>query len=276
MAQPPLSVSIRKLEEELHLKLFDRHPRGAVLTPAGELAWRLAQEIDDRAKALRTLAEDLGEGHRGQLSVAFVTSATFSLVPLVVPAFRRRFPTVELRLKEATTHDVLEGLRKGELDIGLIRTPIYDGEGVTLTPLSRETLMLAVSPGHPLAGSSSVRLEDLADEPFILFDRASNLRVYIVVCCEAAGFLPRVAEEVTHVHTMIALVESGMGVGLLASNGPHGRLDTVRFIPVTLAGKAIATGLALAARAEENNVLAHNFASVAREFAGPEEPVSQA
>ena len=270
MAQPPLSVSIRKLEEELRLRLFERHPRGVTLTPAGEAALTLALEVEERIEALRSLATEPGEGNRGRLNVAFVTSATFAIVPAVVPAFRKRFPSVELRLREATTRDVLQGLRAGDVDIGLIRTPVYESQGLYLLPLVREHLVLAVPRNHRLAAQEGVPLEGLADEAFIMFDRMSNLRTYIVVNCEAAGFLPQVAEEVTHIYTMVALVESGMGVGLLSSSIEVERFPNVRCIPVTLRGSRIATGIALAARQDEPNVLARNFATVALSTAGGE------
>lgn len=272
MAQPPLSVSIRKLEEELNLRLFDRHPRGVTLTPGGEAALTLAIEIEERVEALRALATELGEGQRGRLSVAFVTSATFSVVPAVIPAFRRRFPAVELKLREATTRDVLQGLRAGEVDIGLIRTPVYEAQGLSLLPLVQERLILAVPLNHRFAAETEVRLEDLADEAFIMFDRLSNLRTYIVVSCESAGFLPQVAEEVTHVHTMVALVEIGMGVGLLSSSIEGEHLAKVRCIPVTLKDRPIGTGIALAARRDEPSVLARNFAAVAQHAARDARP----
>ncbi len=266
MAQPPLSVSIRKLEEELNIKLFERHPRGVTLTQAGDIALGLAREIMYRAQAMGRLAGEVAEGKRGQLSVAFVTSATFRLIPRIVPAFRRHYPNVELRLKEASSHDVLEALAEDSLDVGVIRTPVFEANGVKLTTLAYEELVLAVPEGHRLATVSNVRLEDLADEPFITFDKLSNLRNYITVCCEQAGFLPRVVEEVVHVYTMVALVESGMGVALLASSIRHGASHRVRYLPVTFQGKPMMTGLTLARRDYDDSALVRNFEQCAQQI----------
>lgn len=269
MTQPPLSLSIRKLEEQLGSPLFERHARGVALTEAGAAALAHAREALNAAEALAQSVRETAAGDRGQLRVGFVGSATYALIPAVVPAFRRQRPQVDLSLKEATSLEVVRALEEGGLDVGLLRTPLLQVGRVALEPLYKEELILVTPRDHPLGQRSEVRLEDLRDEPLVVYDRRQvpNLWSLTVMSCEAAGFLPKIAEEASQIHTMIALVESGLGLALAPSIMRRAGSDRVRYLRLTAQGRPLQIGLALATREGDRRSAVRAFADLAREAA---------
>ena len=267
MAQPPLSVSIRKLEEELGVSLAERHARGVTLTPEGELVATQAREIVRLATELRQFAKEAVLGARGTLSVGFVVSATYDVIPRLIPVFRSRYPNVELRLREASTHEIIEGLNRGDLDVGLVRTPLAGALGVGLTPLFSETMLLAVRHGHRFESRSEVELAELRDEPLILFPRSaiSSLRTLIDFSFSDLGITPNIVEETAQVHTTMALVECGIGSALVPSVLRRAGLGHVRLVDLTIRGKPIQIGLAVAVPVAHNHRVAKTFVQVAVE-----------
>ncbi len=269
ISQPPLSISIRKLEQEFGVALFDRQARGVSLTEAGLAALPHARRILRDVESMGEAIEATVDGTGGRLSVGFVGSAVYMLLPQVVPAFRSQRPAVDLRLREATTLEILRGLEAGDLDIGVLRTPVLDVGEVVLEPLFREEMILLLPPNHPLRGRETVKLEDLRDEPFIGNDRVRlpNYSNLSLSACEAAGFQPRIVEEAAHLHTLIALVESGIGIALApaVSRIPGG--DRVGYARLTVKGAPIMIGLALATRPGENRPVRDTFVTALREAA---------
>lgn len=250
MSQPPLSVSIRKLEQEMGMPLFERLPRGVALTEAGRAALPHARSILNEIDMMQEAARAIVDGLGGRLSISFVGSAVYGLLPRVVPLFRARRPQVELRLREDTTLDILTGLRAGDLDLGVLRTPVFDAEDLHLEPLYREEMILVLPDGHPLGTGATVRLEDLHAESFIGYDRARlpSYHALTAIACDSAGFHPHIIEETAHVQTMIALVESGIGIALAPAVARIPGANRVRYARLTVQGEPILIGLALATR----------------------------
>lgn len=267
MTQPPLSLSIRKLEEELGAPLFLRHARGVTLTEAGEAALPSAREALAAAEAAGQAVRQAAGGERGRIRLGFVGSATYGLVPAVVPLFRERHPAIELSLKEATSLEGLRGLEEGALDVALVRTPLLQEASVALEPLTKEPLILLAPRGHRLAGQGRVRLEDLKDEAFVMYDRvqAPNIRAQTLMACEQAGFLPRVAEETPHIHTMIALVESGLGLAFAPAVMRRAAEGRAACLELTVGGRPLLIGFGLATRRGDGRAAVQAFVATARE-----------
>jgi len=218
IAQPALSQQIRRLEDLLGHPLFLRTTRGVQLTPAGEvLAERarttLARVEDDLAQVRR-----VGRGEEGTLSVGFSGSVMFTELPAAIRRFRKRYPKVELQLREMWTSAQVEALRDGSLDLGFLR----DGEGneglVTRTML-RERFVAVLPERHPLAAKKTLRVADLKGEPFILFSRVMGPLAYdrTMACCEQAGFVPEIVQFAPQFPTLFRLVAAGIGVSLAPS-----------------------------------------------------------
>ncbi len=157
------------------------------------------------------------DGTGGRLRIGFVGSAIYRLIPTLIPTFRLQYPDVELVLREATSASIMAMLNEEALDLGIVRTPLLQSHGATLRTLQRDRLLLALPQAHPLAGREPLTLPDLAAEAFIMYaaTEAAGLHASAMSACEAAGFVPQVAQEATQVPTVLALVESGLGVALV-------------------------------------------------------------
>ena len=269
MAQPPLSVSIAKLEAELGIQLFQRHPRGVYLTTDGAAALKLAEEIVWRADELRESAK--AGATRGKLRIGMVSTSIYDVLPKAIAAFREAFPAVELHLEETSGIAVRQGVEAGRLDVGIVRTPMIEPTPLKLIPLETSYIALAVPSDHRLATRSIVELAELSDETFVLYDAsAANTRAAVILACQKAGFIPKVSHTISQIQALVALVEMNLGIALVPDlqHAPHG---TIRIIPLTCGGEKIATGLTLVVRAQERSPVITAFCEAAiRANAKPE------
>ncbi|HOY76813.1 MAG TPA: LysR family transcriptional regulator [Hyphomonadaceae bacterium] len=269
IAQPPLSVSIAKLEAELNSKLFERHAHGVSLTPAGEAALPFAREALARSDEMREAVGAVVTGKHGQLRVGFVSSASYNLVPRIVARFRDAYPGVHLILEEARGMECIERVEAGALDVGIVRTPLPETASLRLAPIETSELMIAMPHNHRLSNAISVRLEDLAEESFIQYDRsAPGMRSIVLMSCQAAGYSPRVTHTAAQVHTVLSLVRTGLGVALVP--GIAELEEQCSVVPLTCNGRAITLGLSLALRPEEPSRLVNNFCNISRAVTGYE------
>ena len=218
MAQPPLSVSIRKLEEELGDTLFERRSTGVFLTPVGEAMLADARLALFHAEQCRQAVADARQGQGGLLRMGIIGSATYALLPELIPSLRERFPKIELELTEATSSEILDGLVSRRFDVGFVRYPVLHPAPFELLPMDRDDFVLAVSEHSPLAVQEAIALADAAHEPFIMYpqDKVPSLSALALMRCQLSGFTPHVAQEAMQVQTIMSLVASGLGVGLVA------------------------------------------------------------
>lgn len=259
ISQPPLTVAIRKLEEELGARLFHREPRGVQLTAAGFSALAPARAAIEQAAQVREAVRLGREGELGSISVGFVGSAINSVLPRVIPAFRFRYPGVELRLEEMTSVSIGVALASRQLDVGLVRLPLMQPGKLDISLIERDLLVAAVPAAHPLASLSCLALADIADEPLILHRAVSVLRSVVILACQDAGFTPRIAQEAMQVQTILSLVQSGLGIALVPARMAQANPENVRFLPLA-EPLQIEMGIVLRPDAE---ALARNFREVA-------------
>ncbi|MGO4711813.1 LysR family transcriptional regulator [Bradyrhizobium sp. 2TAF24] len=248
IAQPPLSVSIQKLEAELGARLFTRGGAGGVsLTPSGQAALVEARRLLFHNEQLLAAVQAAATGTGGALRIGFVGSTIHGVLQTIVRRFRDTYPDVELVLKEATSVRIAERVDRGELDVGLVRTPLMTPTQAHLMPLLTERFVAALPLGNPLAHKAALRLQQLANESFVFYTRddAAGLQAMAMLACQHAGFLPKVTQEATQVQTMLSLVESGLGVALVPSVMQHTPNPRVAYRPVTDITPAADVGLAL-------------------------------
>ena len=276
MAQPPLSVAIRKLEEEIGARLFERQPRGVTLTAAGTAALGRAQRCLNEAGALRDAAQAAAGGERGLLRVGFVGSATYALMPRLLPAFRARYPDVELVLRESANLELLALVESGELDIGLVRYPTGSASALRFEIVERDVFCAALPAGHALGKKKRLTLAMLAREPFVDYasTRVPGLHAMVMLAFQQAGLAPQVSQEATQVQTVISLVQSGMGVALVPSVSARLAARDVVFRPVEGLPASAAISLAMASRVDGYNAAAQRFrelalAEAAKQSKGP-------
>ncbi len=233
IAQPPLSKQIQQLEIELGFDLFSRTKRSVALTPAGEVFLVEVEGIFKNLDRAIDIGRKTSRGELGQISIGFVGSATYNILPLMLQKFRDRYPHVQIELHELTTDRQLIWLREGKIDIGLIRPPIVDLD-VTVEIVFEESLIVALPATHQLATVESVDLTSLAIEPFILFPRqlAPGLYDPIITICRAAGFSPIVVQECIQIQTIISLVSANMGVSIVPKSTQDIQRQGVVYKPI--------------------------------------------
>jgi DNA-binding transcriptional LysR family regulator len=219
IAQPALSRQIRQLEVDVGAELFRREKRRIFLSAAGAVFLPEARRTLAAAQHASEVARAGQCGELGALSVGFVESAAFGILPAVVKRFRQQFPAVRLSLSELRTNEQLMALHERRLDIGFLRTPI-DDRTIDTRVVVRESLMAALPVSHPLAKKATIKLSQLAGEPFILFPRAlgPNFFDQIVGACRRAGFGPKIAQEAVQMATIVSLVATGLGVALVPAS----------------------------------------------------------
>lgn len=259
MSQPPLTVAIRRLEEELGAQLFERESRGVRLTAAGQAALPAARAALDQARQVRD-AVRLGRGGEiGRISVGFVGSAISAVLPRIIPAFRHLYPKVELRLEEMTSASIAEALVARQLDVGLVRLPLTQPADLDVQLIERDQFVVGVHGSHPLADRSAISLHDLAEEPLVLHGPVSVLRSVVLLACHAAGFTPRIAQEATQVQTILSLVQSGLGIALVPARMARITPEGVRLLRLS---QPLAIEMGLAMR-RDADTLVRNFAAAA-------------
>ena len=217
--QSAVSQQIAALEREAGAKLVERSPRGVRPTEAGRALVAHAEAILARLDSAEEELAAIAGLRGGRLRLACFQSAGATLVPRGVAVFHERHPSVDLGMIEAEPEEAAEHLRSGEIDLALV----YDFEplGGALDPELELTHLVddpydAILPtGHPLAERRTLRLADLADEPWVCSTSASGCRSITERACQDAGFEPRVAFEADETLAAQALVAAGVGVTLL-------------------------------------------------------------
>lgn len=271
MAQPPLTVSIQKLEAELGLKLFERSSSGVALTPAGRAILGEARRLMFHGAQLQAVSRDILEGTGGTLHVGFVGTTTYGMLQRLLPQFRAQYPGVQLVLREATSVAILDQLEDHALDVGLVRTPLLQGTQASLFTLETDAFVAALPRGHALADRGPLRLSELAGEPFVMYNAtaATGLHSAAMLACQSAGFVPRISQEAVQVQTLLALVESGTGVALVPSVMQRYGSDRLVYRPLEDLPEAAAVGVALACMKDSEIPAATRFREVAlRTFVG--------
>lgn len=213
IAQPPLSIAVRKLESELGVRLFDRSTRRVELTAAGEELLRHARVLAAGVAAAREAVKAAAAESEQVLRIGFNASAALGLLPDLVRAHRERWPRTRLEIVEFTAIEVEAELRAGRFEIAVLRGPLWLGAGHVET-LVEERLLLALPSDHRLAGVERVNLAAARAEPFVLFPRSISPVLFdtIVSCCLDAGFSPGIVQEAQSWAAVSALVAAGVGI----------------------------------------------------------------
>ncbi|MBC8160217.1 MAG: LysR family transcriptional regulator [Roseiflexaceae bacterium] len=222
IAQPSLSKQIQALEQSVGTRLFDRVGRRIELTDAGLLllpyARRVLREVAAARAALRERA-DLTSGH---VAIGAPPTIGARLLPHALATFNMLHHNIELVLHEAGSGPLVRQLLAGEVDLAVVPVPQI---GTAWIELFTEELVVAVSPDHPLAGSSSIASAQLANQGFIMFPPSYGLRDRTLQFWREAGLAPRVVLDGGEMATVLRLAAVGLGVALvprLALDGSEG------------------------------------------------------
>ena len=215
VSQPTLSTQIKKLERELGVELIERTPRQVMLTAPGERVVERARIVLAEADSIRRIAQQANDPESGTVRMGLFPTIAPYLLPHVVPHLRERFPNLELLLVEEKTEVILERLRDGKLDLGVLALPITD-LGLQKAPLFREDFVLAVPAGHRLADiDGPLHLGDLQGENVLLLEEGHCLRHQALSVCQLAGANEHTEFRATSLETLRQMVAAGVGVTLL-------------------------------------------------------------
>ncbi len=236
VSQPTLSVAIKKLEEELDVKLFERGASEVSMTPLGEQIVRQAQQVIEQAQAIKEIAKRGQDPVAGPLRVGVIYTIGPYLLPDLVKQAIEHVPQMPLVLQENFTARLLEMLRTGELDCAILAEPFPD-TGLAVAPLYDEPFQIAVPANHPLARRKSISAEELKQETMLLLGTGHCFRDHVLeVCPEYARFASptgdthegiRKSFEGSSLETIKYMVASGMGVTVVpqlsvpAEKQPH-------------------------------------------------------
>jgi DNA-binding transcriptional LysR family regulator len=247
IAQPPLTTQIRALEEELGVQLFDRKPGQVRLTEAGTVFLEEARGVLDQVAKAALRCRMAGAGLVGRVGVGFTESASFcGEVTWMLRRFRELYGTVELALEEQRSTQLVQMLKQGRIDVAFVRLPLGASADIRFDLISSEPLVVALPSAHRFAQRRSLRLQDLRDEPFVLYPRptGSGLSDKIVAACEAAGFMPRIAQRAPQLSSTINLVASSLGIAVVPACMKTSRADNVRYVPLRASGLSASLGIA--------------------------------
>lgn len=263
IAQPPLSHQIRRLESLVGHRLFDRTTRGVKLTLAGQLLAERARSTLEKVQDDLEQVRRLGRGEEGTLTVGFSGSVMFTDLPEAIENYRRRYPKVELRLRELSTQAQIAALLEGTLDLAFMR----DGdptEGILMTTVFREPFVAVLPEAHALRRKRSLRVGDLRNEPFILFARRMGPLAFdrTMACCEKSGFRPNIVQDAPQWPTLVRLVAAGLGVSLAPKCVANVTIPGAVYRDVHASCR---TTVDLGVRVGQDKILTKNFIAVARE-----------
>jgi LysR family hydrogen peroxide-inducible transcriptional activator len=225
VAQPSLSQQIQKLERELKERLFDRERQGAVLTEAGERLLPRAERALGELQAAQQEIRDLRGQVSGPLRLGVLPTIAPYFLPRVLPAFLAEHPAVELSVYEETTQHLVQGLRDRDLDLALASPPLP--AALDSQAIFSEELLVALPPGHRLAGEEEIPLDHLRDEAFILLHESHCLGEQALVYCHKNELRPRVSCRGEQLETVKQLIAAGLGVSLLPAMACAAKEETL-------------------------------------------------
>lgn len=233
ISQPALSRQIQQLEEEIGTPLLRRTQRRVELLPAGQVFLERSNQILDEVRRATLDARRTGAGEFGRLSVGFIHSSTYGLLPSIVERFRHLYPDIELELHEMPITEQHVALKRGVIDIGLLR-PQPAPPDVEIQPVIEEPFLVAVPFSHRFAKRRLIRLNELDGEAMVMFPHRESPLFHsrILAMCERAGFSPRVAQQATQIHTVAGLVGAGIGLAIIPGTARNLQRKDVHFLEI--------------------------------------------
>lgn len=219
IAQPPLSLQIKQLEDEVGAPLLVRYPRGVRLSPAGVTFLAEAKDILLRADRAVRLARQTDNAAGGVVRIGYVPTAGHTILPRLIRLLREGRPECDIEVSEMATAQQVQALRCHEIDVGLVRPPIEAGPVVAAVNLS-DPFCLAIPHDHPLVGDAALDLKAAAQCVFVSVTRQRGPAYFdqTVGLCTDIGFTPNIRYESSTLYGVLELVGAGLGVALVPSS----------------------------------------------------------
>jgi LysR family hydrogen peroxide-inducible transcriptional activator len=226
-----LSQQIRKLEDELGTRLFDRLGRTVRLTQFGQLLLPRAEGILRQVDEAKLEIQEMAGSEQGKLVIGAIPTIAPYFLPDRLASFARKFPLVEISVIEEVTSELLQLVHRGSIDLALLALPVASAHCLC-RELFRERMFLAVPERHRLAGLSQVRLAEIENDPFLLLKEGHCFRENTLAVCGRARLKPNVVFESGQFTTILAMVATGIGVSVVPEMAVE-PISGCRFVPLS-------------------------------------------
>jgi DNA-binding transcriptional LysR family regulator len=234
MTQPPLSRQVQRLERSIGIVLFERTPTGVVLTPAGRVFLDEARRVLHQAVTAPLQARRVAAGTAGSIRIGFTAMSSLTVLGHWIAIAAEHLPDVDLVLHEMVTHVQLDALLASEIDVGLVRQ-VPRSDVLSSRLVHTDSLVLAAPVGHPLTRlGRSPRLEDITKHDVVMYSPSEAWYFYelVIAAFHRAQTAPRYVQHIGQVHTVLAVVNAGLGVALVPRSASALRLDNLTFLDV--------------------------------------------
>ncbi|SFN23848.1 DNA-binding transcriptional regulator, LysR family [Bradyrhizobium sp. Rc3b] len=277
MQQPPLSQQIKAIERELDVQLFLRKARGVELTDAGraflEEARATLMHLDRAFDSTRRASR----GEQGRLCVGVTSTTPFHpVVPRAIRAFREACPMVALTLEECLSNESVDRVRNEQMDVAFVRAAMGNGQGLAVTSLLDEPMVVALPSSHVLAQTKTeapVSLDRLSRETFILYGPpGTGMYDSTIAACRAAGFSPRIGnlgastQLAPRITSTLSLVGAGLGITFVPASLQRMNMEGVIYRSIKGSNRPMAT-LKLASRRDDKSAVVKQFINFVRKEA---------
>ncbi len=230
VSQPTLSMQIKKLEESLGIKIFERNNKRILITPIGQQVIDTAQTILQQIEQLQNLCESAQNPLAGDLVLgAFPTLAPYLLADLV-PLITQQLPELRLILVEEKTDVLLSRLKEGSIDVAILAAPIKD-DSLMAEVLFEDPFKIAVYPSHPLSKNAFIHPADLIDQTLLLLDEGHCLRDQALQFCQLQSIHQQQDLRATSLETLRQMVRAGTGITFIPEIAIRDTDDGIRYIP---------------------------------------------
>lgn len=240
VSQPTLSAQLKKLEEYLGVELIERQPRRVALTEMGEQLVARARRIVSDSDELLTLARSSRDPLSGTLKMALIPTLGPYLLPLIAKTLRKQLPKLKLMLYEYQTEPLLQALRAGDIDMGILALPVH-ADGVESRKLFDEDFVIALPKDHRFADRSTLKLDDLSGESLLLLEDGHCLRDQALDICGRADLEEDQDYRATSLETLRQMVAAGMGITLLPKLSATGPFATEKSVVIKSFPKPVPT-----------------------------------
>jgi DNA-binding transcriptional LysR family regulator len=214
VAQPALTQTLRLLEADLGVRLFDRTTRRVQLSDAGRAIHDEAVRVRESMDAIRETTRRIAAGEAGTLRIGYMIGAGIDIMPALFARFRELYPLVAVETREFDFGDPSAGLASGAVDAAIIRPPV-GGAAISFEPLAREPRVVTLPAAHRLASRASVRLDEILGEPIVAAPASAGIwRDYWIALDRRHGTPPLIGAEAATREAELQLVAMGRGISI--------------------------------------------------------------
>jgi len=230
--QPAVSQAVRRLEQEVGEKLFDRSSKDGTLTSAGEVLLDYAKQMLNLRRSAQGAIKELRNLHQGKVTLSANEHTVFYLLP-IIQEFRRRHPLIKVEVSRGVASRIPTEVMAREVELGVISFKTND-ESVKSVPVSFDELALVVSPEHRLAKKTSVSVKELGTESFIAHNAPSPYRDKVIETFEKYNTPLHISIELPSLEAIKRLVERGVGVALVPKITAEAEISSGRLIVLSV------------------------------------------